>query len=265
MAGVLRRPVWFVGLALMAASFLLQALALAAGNLSTVQPIMVTELLFILAILALYFGQRLGWREWVGAGGTAAGLGAFLALSSSSGGDGHPGKDEWFLLLVASGGAIVLSTSLAQKGPRAWRAAWFGVGAAVCFALTAACLKSVAEIWPSGVGHVFSHLETYGVAASGLAGLLLTQHALHAGPVAASQAALLTVNPLSSIVMGIWLFGDHLQRSHGRWVAEAIALGLMSLSLFLLSTSPTIVQSELPERLSSSLTPITPHPTGGEP
>src|SRR5579859_4813965 len=75
MASVLTRPVWFVGLLFASASFLLQALALALGDLSRVQPVMVTEIVFLMAVLGFWFRRPLGWAEWTGACTTAVGLG----------------------------------------------------------------------------------------------------------------------------------------------------------------------------------------------
>ena len=255
MASVLRRPIWFAGLGLTMASFICHALALANGNLSTVQPVQVTEILFLVGILGIWFGRSIGWREWVGATGTSAGLGTFLALSASTGGNERPTRSDWALLLIASVGAVVLTAAGGRRGHRAWRAASYGFAAAICFALTAACLKVATDQWKSGSGWaLFVHPEVYGVTAAGLAGLVLAQHALEAGPVAASQSAMLIVNPLASIVMGIWLFGDHLHHGGVRTVGEALALGVMFLALFILSTSPLINQSAHAERLSEPMT-----------
>ena len=63
----LRRGVWLLGFALMIVSFLLQAVALHIGRLSQVQPILTTELVFLAAILAIWFRFRIGRREWIGA------------------------------------------------------------------------------------------------------------------------------------------------------------------------------------------------------
>ncbi len=255
MASVFHRKIWFYGLLLTTGSFLLQALALANGNLSTVQPIMVAEIVFLVAILGIGFHRTIGWREWVGAGGTAAGLGVFLAVSSSSGGGARPTRTDWILVLIASGGAIVLAGLGSRRGPRAWRAACLGVAAAICFALTAAFIKVSADQWSHGTGwHLFLHPEAYGVAAAGAAGFVISQHALDAGPIAASQSALLIVNPLASIVMGIWLFDDHLHHGGGRTVVESLALGIMFLALFILSNSPLITSSTRAERLSGPVT-----------
>jgi hypothetical protein len=250
MAGVLRRPIWFAGLALTTMSFLLQAIALAWSNLSTVQPIMVTEIVFLVAILGIWTRRRLGWREWTGACGTAIALGAFLAISDSTGGSERPSASDWLLLLIAAGGAVILGALGGLRGARSWRAACFGVAAGITYALTAAFIKTVADQWPHGTIYVFTHLEAYGVAITGLAGLVLSQHALNAGPVAASQSSLLIVNPLSSIVMGIWLFGDRINARGPRAVFEVLFLVLMSISLAILAHSPLVTSNERDEQLT---------------
>jgi uncharacterized membrane protein len=51
----LRRGIWLLGFALMIVSFVLQAVALHLGRLSQVQPILTTELVFLVAILAIWF------------------------------------------------------------------------------------------------------------------------------------------------------------------------------------------------------------------
>src|SRR5579864_1547790 len=216
-ANVLKRPIWFAGLVVMMASFLLQALALSLGNLSTVQPVMVTELVFLLAILGIWFKRSLGWREWAGAGGTAVGLGIFLAASTPTGGGLKPDIGDWGLVLGCSAAGLVGALLAARRGPRSWRAAWFGVAGGIAFALTAAFIKVSSDYAQSqGLARIFVHWQPYAIAAAGLVGLVVTQHALQAGPIAASQSALLIVNPLASILMGVLLFGDHLQTTRGR-------------------------------------------------
>jgi drug/metabolite transporter (DMT)-like permease len=250
-ASVLKRPVWFAGLVCMIASFLLQALALSAGTLSTVQPVMVTELVFLLAILGIWFHRALGWREWVGACGTAIGLGIFLAASTPTGGGLKPDIGDWGLVLGCSAAGLVLALACAHRGRRSWRAAWYGVAGGIAFALTAAFIKVTTDYAQSqGLARIFLHWQPYAIAAAGLIGLVVTQHALQAGPIAASQSALLIVNPMASILMGILLFGDHLQTTRGRAAADALALGVMFVGLIVLSHSPLIASSAEDEQLS---------------
>ncbi len=94
LAHALRRGVWLLGLAFMVCAFVLQALALHAGDLTEVQPILVTELLFLVFILSTWFGYRTGPREWLGVGLASAGLAGFLAFSAPTGGTVCPAASD---------------------------------------------------------------------------------------------------------------------------------------------------------------------------
>jgi hypothetical protein len=150
---------------------------------------------------------------------------------------------------------MVLTWVLAQRGSRSWRAACLGIGAGVAFALTAALIKTTADQWSQGLVYVFTHFEAYGVALTGLVGFVVCQSALRAGPIAASQSALLIVNPLASIIMGIWLFGDRVQASGPRGYFEAASMVVMFIALYVLAHSPLIAADGYPEELSRGAVP----------
>ena len=86
----IHKRIWLVGMVLMVASFGLQATALAHGRLSIVQPVLTLELPILVIILVVWFGQRIGWHEVVGAIAAAGGLTAFLTFASPTGGDNVP-------------------------------------------------------------------------------------------------------------------------------------------------------------------------------
>jgi drug/metabolite transporter (DMT)-like permease len=237
----LRRKVWLAGFGVMIAAFLLQFLALHFGSLTTVQPILTLELPFLVAILGFWFRQPLGWREWAGAGASAAGLASFLALAAPSGGNQNPDLDSWGLVSFSVVAGTAFAVLLTRFGAPAWRAAWFGVAGAIAFAFTAALIKQMNGLITQGWGHVFLSWPPYAMAATGLVGLFLAQNAFHAGPVTASQATLVIVDPLASIAIGIGLFGDHLQTSGGRGVGEVIAMILLLAGVFSLSRSPLVI------------------------
>lgn len=251
MAHVLKRPVWFVGLFAMVGAFAFQVAALSRGTLTLVQPVLVTELLFLVVLLRVWFGKPLGWREAVGVTLTVAGLATFLAVTDQGGGNVVPSLTGWFLMLVAATGFIVLAVVLARFGSRAWRSACYGSAAAVSFAVTAAFIKSTTTIVQSeGLSHLFTHFEPYGIAVAGLSGLFFTQNSFHAGPITASQATIVIVDPIASIVIGVGLFGDNLASSNGVLALDAVALAVMSLGLVVLCHSPLIVSTGAEERLA---------------
>jgi drug/metabolite transporter (DMT)-like permease len=248
---VLRRPIWFLGLLAMVGAFLFQTSALSEGGLTLVQPLLVTELLFLVVILRVWFGRPLGWREAVGCVATVAGLAVFLGVSNQGGGNVLPAASDWAEVIGAITIGVVASVLLASRGSRSWRAAWFGTAAGLAFALCAAFIKSATTLLAhGGFSFMFQHFEPYGVAAAGGAGLFLAQNAYHAGPITASQAALLIVDPIASIVIGVGLFGDNLRGGIGILALDAIALAVMSFGLFVLCHSPLIVDATAEERLS---------------
>lgn len=174
---LMRRPVWFLGLSTMVGAFLFQAAALDHGGLTVVQPLLVTELVFLVVILRAWFGRTLGWREVVGTVSLVAGLGTFLAVSDQGGGNALPTPGEWLLVIVACAGAVVVAVLMTRFGSRPWRSAWFGASAAVSFALCAAFIKSTTTLYQKhGFTWLFGHFEPYAIAVAGLAGLFLTQN-----------------------------------------------------------------------------------------
>ena len=62
---------------------------------------------------------------------------------------------------------------------------------------------------------MLAHWPVYAVVVSGVAGTFLLEAAFAAGPLSASQSALLIVDPLASIAMGVELFGEQLTPT--RW------------------------------------------------
>jgi drug/metabolite transporter (DMT)-like permease len=249
---VLRRPIWYVGFLAMIGSFGFQAVALGFGGLSVVQPLMVTELVFLVVILRVWFGSPLGWREAAGTLLTVAGLAAFLAGSNDGGGTTLPSTSGWIIVIVAGCVAIAVCLACTRFGSRPWRSAWFGAGAAISFALSAAFTKTATILFSGGFWHLFSHWEPYGIVAAGLTGLVLTQDAFHAGPITASQATLMIVDPIVSIVIGVGLFDDELRGGIGALAFDAAALLVMCAGLVILTQSPLIAGSVEQERLGRS-------------
>jgi drug/metabolite transporter (DMT)-like permease len=240
MAHALRRGIWLIGFGLMLVSFGLQATALRFGELSVVQPVLTTELLFLLLILGTWFRYRLGMQEWAGTLVIVLGLGGFFLAADPKGGDAIPTAHQWWVASIVLIGLIVAFVLAALRGPRWWRAASFGVATAVNVAYTAALTKAITTYTTKGWGHVFTHFQPYMLAVSGLATVFLIQNALHAGPITASRTTMVPIGPLVSIVLGITLFDDRL-RSGPLWVTvEVAALAVLVAGVVLLARSPLV-------------------------
>jgi drug/metabolite transporter (DMT)-like permease len=248
---ILRSPIWLAGLATMIGAFVLQAIALDFGDLATVQPVVVTELLFVVLILGIFYGVPLGARELGGTGATVGGLAAFLVVSGQRDQRALPSVESWIAIVVACTLVVVVTLAVSRGGGRAWRAAWLGVGAAVTFALAAGLTEATMTELHHGVLATLEQPFPYGLAVSGIVGLFLLESAFHAGPLTASQAAIVVVDPLASIAIGIAAFGEHLDTSAVALGLEVAGLAVMLVGLVLLASSPLVEATADGERLSA--------------
>jgi drug/metabolite transporter (DMT)-like permease len=236
----LSNAIWFVGLGMILVGFLLQVVALRFGQLSSVQPIVTTELLLLVLILGVWFRYHLTWREWGGSLAAAGGLATFLVVSAPGGGQFVPNRHTWIVVTVAVAAATAAGVGLGFVGPRWFRAAMFGAAGAVVFALSAALTKQLTILVTEGWGHVFTNWDPYAVLATGVLGLFLIQSSFHAGPITASQASLTIVDPVVSVVIGIYLFHDRLATAGWRLPVELVAVAVVVAGVIVLSLSPLV-------------------------
>src|SRR5215470_3361280 len=236
----LRRGVWLLGFVLMIVSFVLQAVALHIGRLSQVQPILTTELVFLAAILAIWFRFKIGSREWIGAIAVAGGLSGFLFFAHPEFGMTPPPGWRWGVAGGVCVLIIVAAVVLAMRGPPWWRAAIFGTSASCAFAFAASFTKGVSGISAADWTHLYRHWQVYALAVFGALAVFLTQNAIHAGPLVASQSTVVLIDPLASICIGIGLFGDDLQTGGAAGPAEALSLLIAFGGAFWLARSPVI-------------------------
>ncbi len=233
---LLRQPMWLLGMATMGGTFIFTALALYFGQLATVQPILVTELIFTLALRVLWLRDHIASRTWGAAALLCAGLGGFLVVANPQEGHGHPTFAKWVVALGSRGIVIAALLVLSRWGPPARRAALLGASAGLVWAIDAAFVKAATEVLArDGWSGLFVHWPVYGVVATGVLGTVLLESAFTAGPLAASQSALLIVDPLASIAIGIELFGEQLRSSPVAIFSEVVLLGAMFIGVVLLS------------------------------
>jgi drug/metabolite transporter (DMT)-like permease len=240
MVHAIKRGIWLIGFALMLVEFALQATALRFGQLSVVQPVLTTELLFLLLILGAWFRYRLGWQEWLGSVVIVAGLGGFFLAADPHGGTAVPTNHQWLVASTVLIAIIVTFIIAALRGPRWWRAAAFGVATAVTAAYSASLTKAITTYTTQGWGHVLTHFQPYMLAITGLGTVFLLQNALHAGPITASRTTLVTINPLVSIVLGVMLFADRLRGGLIWTTLEVVALAALVAGVVVLARSPLV-------------------------
>ncbi len=156
-AYLIRSPLWLLGLAAVLAAFVFQAAALNGGQLSIVQALLVTELVFGLLLRRVWIHQAIRPAAWGSAALTCVALAAFVLVDQPQGGTPTPSARAWVGAVAAFGGAAVVMTLAARGGSPRRRAALYAAAAAIVWALVATFIKSATEtLTQSGVAAVFT-------------------------------------------------------------------------------------------------------------
>lgn len=244
-AYLIRSPLWLFGWTAALGAFAFQAAALNSGELSIVQALLVTELVFGLVLRKVWIRQTIRRAAWGSAALTCVALAAFVVVHQPKGGTPTPTVHAWEGALAAFGGAAAVMTLAARRGSPRRRAALYAAAAAITWALTATFIKTATEtLTESGIGAVFTDWPVYALAIGGAAGVVLTQAALHVGPLSVSQPLLVIVDPIVSVILSVWLFQERYSRGPAVIAASVLAFTVMCVGVVALTrTAPSTMRA----------------------
>jgi drug/metabolite transporter (DMT)-like permease len=244
---LVRRPMWRAGIALAFAAYGFQALALAFGPLSLVQPLIISELLFAIPLSARLRRRPLGAREWTGTLAVTAGLATALAAARPHGGDPAVPLGSWLITLASVGALVALTLALCTRVTGPARASLLGLAGGLVMGIQSMLLAATVDTVAHDVVALFAAWQTYLLVGASIAGLLLIQSAFQAGPLAASMPVIDATEPLVAVTVGVAVFGETLRTG---WLPTSLsALGVAALvcGIVLLDTSPLLKRLELPD------------------
>lgn len=248
-----RRPVWFLGIFTMICGFVLHAVSISVSRISLVQPLLVTELPFTLLLASWVFRVPLPravlWAILL----QSAGLALFVGTLSPTGGD-PSGVPAWLwvlgiVLTAATIGALVIG---GYRSRLEHRAALLGVATGVTFGLNSSLIAGVGAAVERGAP-LWAAWQTYGVVVLAPISFFLLQNSLQAGNLAASQPGFTLMNPLTSVVWGLVVFGE--QARQGPFLIGVVAGALLiAIGTVLLARSP-LLDPEATQRQRYGSTP----------
>ena len=237
---LIRQPLWLLGGAAAVGSFVCQALALHFGPLSVVQPVLITELIFVLVLRRVWIHQDVARAAWASVLVVCAALGVFLTAAEPTG--GHPGAQtaRWLSAVLVFGGTIAVLVLLGRGGAPMRRAGAFAAAAALAWALEATFLKAATQTLASfGLGGMLIRWPIYAMIGATVTGTLLQQAALHVGPLSVSQPVLVITDPLASIILSVWVFAERFTSSPALIAVAAVSFAVMAAGVVLLTrTAP---------------------------
>jgi len=222
-----RRPVWLAGVAMDALGFACQAAALGVGQIIVVQPLLVTTLVFALPLGVRFTQQRVGARQVLAAVAVTAGVAAFLVLSHPAGGHNDAPLAHWLVAAASvTGAAALLVLGGAGRQP-ALKAAMLGTAAGLMFGVGAALTKATIDRLDRGLLELVLDWHLYAVIVVGYVSVTLIAAALQTRELAPAIATSMSLDALTSILLGAALFGETVRHTPGAVAGSVAALGVM--------------------------------------
>lgn len=234
-------PDWLLGVGLMVGGQVLGAVALAYGEVSLVEPLTATNLLFAMALSRRLTGQPLGWNGWLGVALLALGVTGFIVAGRPRGGGADAEALRHWLVFGTVAGLALLLTLKSRRLPRSGEAALLGLAAGLLYglqdSLTRVCGQVVQD---DGFAALAVSWQPYAVGVLGVTGMLLVQSAFEMAPLRMSLPSLTAAQPLAGIVCGVGFLGDRLRFTPGALAWEAAGLAAIVVGVVLLGRHPAM-------------------------
>ncbi|MDK0518592.1 DMT family transporter [Streptomyces sp. ML-6] len=253
---LMRVPSWLAGIGLMVCGMVLGALALGKGEVSVVEPLLATNLLFAMALSRHRTGQRLGRQGWAGLWLLAGGVAVFLLAGRPQGGEAvSSALRHWSVVGVVVGAALLLTT-VARRSRSGVAPALLAVAAGLLYGLQDALTRISGQLLAGGGWEALvAGWQPYAVLVLGATGLLLVQSAFETGPLRVSLPPLTASQPLAGIACGVGFLGDRLRTDAGALVWQAVGLLAIVAGIVLLGLHPAMPEGPVGGRREKSLQP----------
>ncbi|WP_204054100.1 DMT family transporter [Microbispora rosea] len=239
-----RKPVWLAGIAAMVGGQVLGALALRRADVASVEPLLATNLIFALAAAALFYQERLGPTEWLGAVLVSGGVAAFLVAGRPEGG-GIPasGSTVWIAVLIVAGVAAGM-VAVALRSSLQTKAMLLAAAAGALYGLQDALTRGSLLTLAQGPAALFTSWEPYLLPVIAATGILLNQSAFDAAPLRISLPATTATEPIVGIVLGVAMFDERLRVDPPALAGEVGGLMALVVGIVILGRSPFLAKSE---------------------
>lgn len=238
---LMRVPRWLGGIALMVAGMALGAVALGKGEISLVEPLLATNLLFALALSRYRTGKSLGRQGWTGLALLAGGVTAFILAGQPRAGSAVADPVRHWLIIGAMLGTALVLTTYAKRSRLEWGPVLLATAAGLLYGVQDALTRvSGTRFSEGGLAGLVTDWQPYGVLVLGVTALVLVQSAFETAELRMSLPALTAAQPLAGILCGVGFLGDRLHTDTGALAWEAAGLAAIVAGIVLLGLHPAM-------------------------
>lgn len=237
---LLRRPMWLAGSAANIAGVALQAVALGIGALIVIEPVLASSLFLAVPLEAALGRRSMHRRDLAGAVVATGGLAAFLLAAAPGGGVRSPSDVAWLVAGAAVVAVAAVVLVLARRATAYRRVTFLGLACGLTYGVTAALLKSCAEIAAHHPLGLFTSWQLYAIMTLGGAAFALNQNAFQ-GRMTAPLIMMSVADPVVGVVLGLVVFHEHLAAGGVRGAVVGISVVTMVVGTWLAGTAGELV------------------------
>jgi hypothetical protein len=254
---LVRKPRWLVGIACMISGQILAAWSIGHLELSFVEPLLTTNLIFALILAVPLSKASLKFWEVLGAAVLVTGV-ALLSVERSVKPVGESfGSVSHWPAAAAIAFIAFLCVQVGRHRPSRSRAMLTGVGAGLIFGIQDALTRQTLDILQSsGISAMFTTWAPYALVGAGALGIWLMQSAFNAGPLQESLPAISAGEPLVGILLGVIVFGDKIQVTPGLLAIQAGGVAALVVGVIMVGRAPALSQLRSWTESSISRTPL---------
>ena len=246
------QPLWWTAQGVQAGALILHASALQLGSLTLVQPVVATVVVLALPLNHRINRSRITRPEMLWAGIVTASLASFLLVAAPTPAAGPIATHRLAVPAIAATAAIASCVLIARWGSPRTAALALGSASGLAFSLEAALLQITTTALLHDPLTALTDPSLYGLVIAGVAGVTLTQLAYRAGPISAALPAIITINPLASVFLGVLVAGDQIRTSQAALAVEAASFACLVVAVAALSRFPDATPPVAPASEESS-------------
>jgi len=215
--------------------------ALREGPILEVEAVLVTSLLFTLAVGARISRQSVSRRDWGAAALVVVGLVLFLGAGDPHGDVPVVTVRTWVTVGLAVAVAVTLLGLVARRATRPNRcaAAW-GAAAGVLLGTNALLLKHLSAVAGDGIGATVVSIALWAPLGVAFVALVCQQQAYRPGEFAAAMAPIVGGNPLFAGLLGVLVYQERFHRGVVDLTIAGGGIVLVAVGIIALTSSPMV-------------------------
>ena len=233
---LMKHRVWLLGAILFYTAGAIHVVALSFGSVAVVQPLVVTELIFIPPIAAILSKIVVSKRDWIWIIVVSAALAGFLIVAQPTEGNSTAETSRWIICVSVILVVFALCMLIGRNLPPTQRAAVLGTGTGLINALYVVAIKGAL----GGPETVLLVILIILAILTALGGVGFATYAYRSGPVTVSSAAMIVVNPIVATLAAMYLFDVEINDSPLALVAIGIAVVFVIIGIIQLSRSSAV-------------------------